>query len=623
MEKRVVAELTLDGTKLITAESTEKSDSLQQVFPESYWEDRFSRAALKNKYELTAPSVAMEVQSKVKSLSETLAAFRWPDQGFGLSGARLVVNDPFLDNKISSSITPKGDLQRYNRYYSRGFTGEDLTTLDPGYYKFDMSLGYNRSSIDLDLSSSVSEGQDLPWGHIKNQLVVQITSDMTNDEVLEAVRDAVNDSSLPVQARIIKQNAVGSNPDDLLGTGSALAFSVNTAYVVTEGSDGVGPENFEALNKLSFDDTSGHLISHLKLYATQKPLGPAEEGLYNLSNAVAGGPSQFLSKAFDVNAGTTLTAGDHSIDYTIGSESGTIYFSVEDGDDWDTVLTRIANAASSTSDKIHAEVVDAKLVSPVYTGDDYYLIDGKSVSITAVNPKIGERLELEPGSGLDALGLNVTARPGSDAQMTINGFTEIRAPGEFALDRGRVKVNLEEGFGGSLPLRVVDAVTEMEKNVGLITDGYNDLRKAILPAEDLFREGFADLWRNPVTDNKVDLEWIGLKEAEEDKLLWFDSDTFYDALLSDPDKVREMLEDEEDGLFTRWQDVNDEVIENKVSSYLIPETSLPGPWLPEPSPRTELELEVKRELVDTFEDSFDFDIDEPVDDSGRIVSIKG
>ncbi|GKT30155.1 hypothetical protein ADUPG1_001402, partial [Aduncisulcus paluster] len=153
--------------------------------------------------------------------------------------------------------------------------------------------------------------------------------------------------------------------------------------------------------------------------------------------------------------------------------------------------------------------------------------------------------------------------------MTINGFTEIRAPGEFALDQGRVKVNLEEGFGGSLPLRVVDAVTEMEKNVGLITDGYNDLRKSILPAEDL--------------SARVNLEWIGLKEAEEDKLLWFDSDAFYDALLSDPDKVREMLEDEEDGLFTRWQDVNDEVIENKVSSYLIPETSLPGPWLPEPS----------------------------------------
>lgn len=595
-----MAEITLDGTKLKLTESTEKSDSLQRVFPGSYWEERFSRAALKNKYELTAPSVAMEVQSKVKSLSETLASFRWPDQGFGLSSARLVVNDPLLDKKITSSLTHKDDYQRYYRYYSRGFSGEAETSLDAGTYKFDMSLGSSSNGFEVD----VSEG-------------------MTNDELLEAVRDVVNDSSLPVQAHIFKQNAVGSNPDDLLGTGSALAFSVNTAHVVTEENRGESKQALSAANKLSFSDNSGHLISNLKLYATQNPIGPAEEGLYNLSGASAGGPSDFLSKSFDSNATNSLTAGDHSINYTIGAESGTIDFYVQDGEDWDTVLTRVANSAASASDKLEAEVVDAKLVSPVYTGDDYYLINGKAVNIRAVNPKIGERLELEPGSGLDVLGLNVTAHPGGDAQMSVNGSTEVRAPAEFALDHGRVTVELEGNFGEGLPLRVVDAVTEMEKKVGLVTDGYNDLRKAILPAEDLFREGFADLWRGPVTDNNVDLGWMGLKEAEEDKLLWFDSDIFYDALLADSDKVRELLEDEDDGLFVRWQGINHEVIENKVSSYLIPETSLPGPWLPEPSPRTELELEVKKELVDTFESSFDFDFDDPTDDTGRLVSTKG
>lgn len=595
-----MAELTLDGTKLRIAESTEQSDSLQRVFPGSYWEERFNRAALKNKYELTAPSVAMEVQSKVKSLSETLASFRWPDQGFPLSSGRLVVNDPFLDKNISSSLTHKDNYQRYYRYYSRGFSGEAESSLDAGIYKFDMALGASSKRLE-----------------------VEVTKGMTNDEVLEAVRDAVNDSSLPVQARIFKQNAVGTNPDDLLGTGSALAFSVNTAYVVTGENRGESTQSLDSANQLSFNDSSGHLISSLELYATQKPIGPAEEGRYDLSSAAAGGPSQYLSKGFDINAETTLSAGDHSIAYTIGAESGTIDFYVEDGETWNTVLSRIANAAASTSAKFDAEVVDAKLVSPVYNGDDYYLIDGKAVNITAVNPKLGERLELEPGSGLDVLGLNVTANPGGDARMTVNGYTEVRAPGEFALDRGRVTVELENGFGDSFPLRVIDAVTEMEKNVGLVTDGYNDLRKSILPAEDLFREGFADLWRDPVTDNKVDLEWIGLKEAEEDKLLWFDSDVFYDALLAEPEKVRELLEDEDDGLFTRWQDVNERMIENKVSSYLIPETSLPGPWLPDPSPRTELELEVKKELVDICEDTFDFDLDEPTDENGRLVSTRG
>ncbi|WP_432738376.1 hypothetical protein [Maridesulfovibrio sp. FT414] len=595
-----VADLTLDGSNLILkADSTQKSDPLKQVFPDSYWADRFSRAALKNRYELTAPSLAMDVQSKVRSLSDALGAFRWPSDGFGLSDARLVVNDPELDGKVNSTITPKDDVQRYYRYYSRGFTGEALNSLDAGIYKFDVSLGGTKKNLE-----------------------VELTSGMDNDAVLEAVRDVVNNSVLPVQARVIRQNVPGANLDDLLGTGSALAFSVNTVYAVTAENRGDDPQDLTAANLLSFSDTSGHLISYLKLYATEKPISPAREARYALSGTVAGSPTQYLSKAFDVNAETTISAGTHSIGYSIGTESGTIDFMVEDGDTWQTVLDRIDNAAGGTSAKVTAKLVDAKLVSPVYTGDGYYLIDGKAVAISAVDPKIGERLVLEPGSGLEALALNVTASPGADSVMVVNGTTETRAPGEFALDRGRVLVNLEENFGDTLPLTVVSAIGEMEKNVGLVTDAYNDLRKTILPSEDLFKEGFADLWRKPVEDRIVDLEWMGLREAEEDNVLWFDSDKFYDALIAEPDKVKEVLEDEEEGLFPSWQDVNDTVVESGVSSYLIQESSLP-PLLPEPSPRTELELEVKRELVDTFESTFNFDLDDPAAETGRLFSRKG
>lgn len=594
-----MAELTLDGTKLTRADTAEKSDSLTKVFPDSYWADRFNRASLKNSYELNGPSVAMEVQSRVKSLNERLSAFRWPDDGFGLRDARLVVKDPALENNISASLTPKGDVQRYYRNYSRGFSGEARTALDSGTYKFDLSLGSDKKNLEVELSSS-----------------------MSNDEMLEAVRDAVNDSSLPVQARIIKQNVPGANLDDLLGTGSALAFSVNTAYAVTQENRGESTEALESANKLSFSDTSGHLISHLNLYETQKPIGPASKARYDLSGTVAGTATEYLSSAFDVNAQTTLTSGEHSIGYSIGAESGDITFMVEDGDSWQTVLNRIANGAGESSSKISAEVVDGRLPSPVYTGDDYYLIDGKAVVINAVNPKLGERLILEPESGLDILGLNATARPGTDSLMVVNGTSEIRAPGEFALDDGRVIVDLEESFGDTLPLRVVSAVEEMEKNAGLVTDAYNELRRAILPYEDLFREGFADLWREPVEDNRTDLSWMGLREAEKERVLWFDSEKFYDALLADSDKVQSLIEGE-DGLFTRWQEVNDRVIDNKVSSYLIPETSLPGPWLPEPAPRTEIELDKNRELVDTFDSGFSFDFDEFTGDTGRLISKKG
>lgn len=598
-----MADLNLDVMNLILKGMDETVESPQRTVINSFWGDRFSRGALKNKYELTGTSTVMDVQSHILSLSDALSRFRWPNDGFGLSRARLVVNDPSLDNKISASETPKNEVARYYRAYSRGFTGTSPTVLEPGEYKFNMSYG----SAVKELSVTVENGMD-------------------NDAVLDKVRDAVNKSTLPVQARKFIQNVPGSNLDDLLGIGSSLAFSVNTAYG-NNNSDIVGGYDGEtdlAVNsQLKFSDTSGHLISHLNLTDTFLPVGPAQEGSYSLSGITAGSVSEYLSRGFDVNAESTLSGGAHSIGYTIGEETGTIDFYVDEGATWQTVLNSIKNAAAGTSEKFTADIVDAKLPSPVYTGEKYYLIDGKAVTITAVSPKIGERLVLEPESGLEVLGFNVTSQPGTDAQMMVNGTIEKRAPGEFALDHGRVIVELEDSFGGTLPLRVVNAVSQIEENIGLFTDAYNELRKTFLPAEDLFREGFADMWREPIDKNRVDYEWMGLREAEKDDMLWFDSDVFYSAVGSEPERVRDLLEGNENGLVPLWKEVNATVLKNKVSSYLIPETSLPGPWLPEPSPRTELELEVKRELVDTFDTALKFDFDDNLGGSGRLISRKG
>ncbi|WP_291325084.1 hypothetical protein [Desulfovibrio sp. UCD-KL4C] len=598
-----MANLNLDIMNLILTGATETVESPQKTVVSSFWGDKFSRAALKNKYELTGTSTVMDVQSNILNLSEALGKFRWSKDGFGLSQSRLVVNDPFLDNKISASETPKNEYARYYRAYSRGFTGSSPTLLDPGEYKFNMS-----------------------YGSVTKELSVTVESGMNNDAVLDKVRDAVNESSLPVQARKFIQNVPGSNLDDLLGIGSSLAFSVNTAYS-NNNSDIVGgydgETDSEVNSQLKFSDTSGHLISNLKLTDTFLPVGPAEERSYSLSGTRAGSVSEYLSKGFDVNAVSTLAIGVHSIGYSIGEETGTIDFYVDEGATWQTVLNSIKNAAAGTSEKFTAEIVDAKLPSSVYTGDEYYLIDGKAVTITSVSPKLGERLVLEPEDGLEVLGFNATSQPGVDAEMVINGVTETRAPGEFALDHGRVTVELNEPFGETLPLRVVNAAMQIEGNIGLFTDAYNELRKTILPSEDLFKDGFADMWREPIENNRINYEWMGLREAEKDDLLWFDSDVFYSAIGSEPDRVKDLLEGEENGLVPLWKEVNATVLKNKVSSYLIPKTSLPGPWLPEPSPRTELELEVKKELVDTFDTALKFDFDENLESTGRLIARKG
>ncbi len=568
-----MAQIKLDGTNLVKTGGNERPDPIKRVFTGTLWEDRFDRSNLRNYYENVAPSAAMEVQRRLRSLNEALASFRWPNSDFGLNRQRLIVEDPGLKGNVTSYLPEKENYSRYDKYYSRGFTGGAKTSLDDKTYKFDMKLGGASKSLEVD-----------------------VTDSMDNDDVLDAVADAVNDSTLPVQARRITQTAPGLNQDDLLGTGSALAFSVNAAY----GND-----------ELSFRDTSGHLISSLELKETEVPLGPAKEGYYNLKGEVAGAVSSYLSKSVDPNAETSLSAGTHSIDYTMGPESGTISFDVESGDTWDEVLDSIVNSANTASDKLDAVVEDARMPSEVYTGDDYYMIDAEALRISAKNPKIGERLVLDPGDSLSVLGLNSTAQPGTDSKMVIDGKEEIRAPGTFTADEGRVVVELEESFGETLPLRVVEAMGQIEKSVSGIADSYNDLRKSILPAEELFEEGFANRWREPLEDRREDYKWMGLREAGEDKLLWFDSDAFYKAMGAEPETVRELLDEAESGLVPLWKETNDTILKNKVSSYLIPESSLPNPLLPEPPPKTELELERSSELLDLYEDDkkegFDFD----------------
>lgn len=577
-----MVQIKLDGTNLIQTVQSSSSNSVKNVFTSGQGEDRFRRSFLRTYYDNNSTSAALGVQNSLQTLKDSIASFRWPDSGFSLNRERLLVADPKLDGNVSSYLPGKEDVASYDRFFSRGFTGAGSTLLDDRTYKFQMSFGDKTETLEVD-----------------------VTDSMKNDDVLNAIAAVVNNSRSPVQASVVTQTAPGLNQDDLLGTGSALVFSVNTAY----GND-----------ELSFRDISGQLISSLKLKKSEAPIGPANEALYSIRGVTAGSVSSFLSKSVDPNAPTSLSAGSHSIDYSIGPESGTISFSVESTDTWFDVLNRIASEVATASDKLEAEVTDTRMPSEVYSGDGYYMIDAKAVKISAKNPKIGERLELSPAPGIEVLGLNLTSQPGSDSKMIINGREEVRAPGLFSMDKGRVVADLEGSFGETLPLRVVNAIGEIESNISAITESYNSFRKTFLSVESLFKGGFADLWRDPIKNKAVDFNWMGLREAGKEKMLWFDSDAFYEALGSEPDKVHEILNDDDSGLIPVWKKATDEVLENKVSSYLIPESSLPDKILPEPTPRTELELERASELLDLYStESFDFD----AENSGPLVNLKG
>lgn len=560
----------LDGTNLKTTDRGSSSESSNTTAVDSVFRNSFSQAQLRNYYDRNSSFAALGVRQSLENLSRTLASFKWPDTGFSIQQERLTVPDPGFDGKLKATLSPKDSPIKYDRIVSRGFTPEQTSLLDSREYKFQMSYGSDSQTFKIN-----------------------VTDGIKNSEVLNLVASAVNTSSMPVQADIVTQTAPGLNHEDLLGTGSALVFSVNSAY----GND-----------KLGFRDLSGQLISSLKLRGTEDAIGPAETGRYSLKSVSKGSVSSFLSKSFEKNASTTLNSGEHNIDYSFGPDSGTVTFTVSEGDTWGDVFNNIINSIENVSDRISADVVETKAPSSVYTGDDFLMTDTQAVKISSVAPKLGERLQLSPDSSLSALGLGVTSQPGSDAELIVNGRSQVRAPGLFSLDKGRLQVEVEDVTGQPLPLRVVEAVEEIESKFSAIADSYNSFRKSFLPVEDLFKSGFGDAWRNPVDKNSVDLKWMGLREAGKDKMLWFEADSFYKAMASEPDKVEQLLTDASEGLVSVWTAETEKVLENGVDSYLIPQSSLPDRLLPEPSPRTENELEQSSELLDLYENNeFDFD----------------
>ncbi|MBN2139661.1 MAG: hypothetical protein JW718_01530 [Desulfovibrionaceae bacterium] len=539
------------------------------VWTGSAWSERFKDADRAARYARLAPSLALELENRVRALDARLAGFRWPDTGLSMARARLAVKDPGLERKVRAELPEAADVSRYYRYFSRGFEASQPLSLDPGDYEFKVSLGADSETLSL-----------------------EVGSDWTNGDLLQAVADGINDSKLKVQAEVVRQDSPGQRVDGLLATGSALALTVNQAYADRE---------------LKLRDSSGHLVKALDLEATRAPVGPAEEAVYDLKGVMIARPTAFSSKGFDPNEATGLAAGTYGVDFAMGADSGTVRFVVEAADTWRDVLTKLGQALDSAQDSFSSRLVTVSRPSDL-VGDDLYLkMDGLALAIEAEAPKVGERLSLGGSDAasdevLSALGLDCTAYPGSDARMTVNGTDEVRAPGIFSEDQGRVRLGLEDSFGQTLPLRVTGALERLEQGVGGVAAAYNDLRLFMLRNQDLLSPGLAEDWRGPVDSRLAELNWLGLEETGRDRLLWFDHDRFYFALGRDPDRVRDLLSAPGKGLFKDWERAAGELLAAGPESRLVEEASVDDPALGRPGPATELELEKGSRLLDLYDD---------------------
>jgi len=242
-----------------------------------------------------------------------------------------------------------------------------------------------------------------------------------------------------------------------------------------------------------------------------------------------------------------------------------------------------------------AEVIEAD--RPYYEVEGERLTgEGLYLKVSAASPKIGERLVLTDGDDgfLSSLNMTSSAWPGTDARMRINGEERVSETGTFSLDKGRLTVDLDSVFGESLPLRVVSALEEIETGLGDVIASYNDLRTFLVKNGDLFKSELIDPWREPLEDKAVDLEWMGLKEAGQDKTVWFNRDDFYSALGQDADRSKDTLLGDL-GLVSSWRDTASLIREAGPAEYLVSANSLEDL---EPPAFEEFDLERKARLLD-------------------------
>ncbi|MDP3428450.1 MAG: hypothetical protein Q8S17_13875 [Humidesulfovibrio sp.] len=534
-------------------------------------------------------SLATGLDSALRRLSDTASAFDWPTEGLSFAtDSRLATQPAASRADLSVSLPEASSYQQEDKYLSRGFAASAPTSLDPGAYT--MKLGFGGKTDKLSISVAAGD---------------------SNADVLQAVADAVNASTLQVDAEVRRQT--GTNPlgygvygPGAIATGSFLALGVNQ----TRADAGI-------YSTPTLTDTSGHLAAALKLSATSTPLSPATLGTHQLTSLSVARPTTFRSQGFDTGAASTLSPGTYSVDYAVGPASGSVLSGSMDivvaaGDTWGEVLANMKSVFGSASSAMASQLVPAKRVWDSTTDELHAVVEATGLEVALRDPKPGWRLSLSGGDNaggteniLSATGLNVTAQPGSDGRMVIDGSDQTRTPGVFSADQGRAAFTQSGSFGEVVPVSVLAPLDLLSQSLSDVVMAYNDLRGLLTKNADLLRTGLAEDFREPVSERAGDLASLGLVESGTGKLLWLNADSFVQALTSDPQGVRSTLlgEGSATGLLPALAQKAEDALSAGAASLLKPQSAYPvrDPFAASPTPRTEADLEKANQLLDVLD----------------------
>ena len=530
-------------------------------------------------------SLAAGLDSALRRLNDTASSFAWPTEGVPFAtNSRLATQSDASKADLGVTLPDASNSLQEDKFLSRGFAASTPTSLDAGTYT--MKLGF---------------------GGKTDKLSVTVSTGDTNADVLQAVADAVNASTLQVDAEVRRQT--GSNPlgygvlgPGVIPTGSFLALSVNLT---------------RADSSPTLTDTSGHLAAALDLSATSTPLSPAQTGTHQLTSLSVARPTTYRTGGYDTEAVTTLNPGTYTVDYAIGPASGSVLSGSVDlviaaGDTWGEVLANMKSVFGSASPAMVSQLVPARRVWDSTTDELHEVVDALGLEIQLSDPKPGWRLSLSGGDNagatdniLSSLGLNVTAQPGSDGRMVIDGRDQTRTPGVFSVDQGRVAFTQSGTFGEIVPVSVLAPLELMSRGLSDVVTAYNDLRGVLSKNADLLRSGLAEDFRAPVSARSGDLASLGLGESGTGKLLWLNADTFVQALTDDPQAVRGTLlgDGASTGLLPALAAKAQDALSSGAASLLLPQSAFPerDPFLASPTPRTEAEIEKKSQLLDVLD----------------------
>lgn len=500
------------------ASSADGISRLSSAFAESRWAVRQADAERRGRYGRLASTVVQTLDTKLTTLETALSRFSWPSDTPWSTDSNLALtrllspsgSDAPLSGYLSGTITAGDDAQRTYKYFSRGLDpNADAGLTEDITFTFTMTQGGTSKTISVDAQA----GDD--WGTI-----------------LQATAQAVNDSVLAVQAEIIEQPVAYRAVPDLGKTGSILALSVDPGRT---GQD------------VDLQNGWGNLLLRLDMEAARMPATAAGEARHSLVALSTAAPTTIVSDGFLPAQTTTLSAGEHTLAWTLGPHSGEVAVTIESGMDWEEVLGAMADAVNGSSDLLAAEVVETTVPTGLTDPFQPRAAQALALAVSAADPKRGHRLGLSDDDGVvAALGLDLTARPGSDALLRVDGTDRVSATGRVCADMGRLEMNVEQVFGEALPLSVIRAMGEIESAVLDVATAYNDLRSFLLANQDLLQPGLADTLRAPVSGNQG-LEWLGVREMTSKDLLMVDQTRFWSALGSDSARARELLADS-DGL---------------------------------------------------------------------------